>query len=1565
MIKNTTLLRKTTLLFFLLFSFGFSSKTFSQCAGEDNTIDLCDKSTQQFVDLFAALGGNPQTGGNWTDNDNSNGLNTTTGVLNTWVISSGGVFTYTYTNSSCGESATVTLNLAGYPGGDNMNAVACDDNTNVNLFQFTGGNPSATVPGRWSLTAVDNDNGDTVASVSGALSGRTFDAAQAGTGSYTFTYTVTDQVAQSCFPPNSDQLSSTVILEVTPAPESGNPDPSVQTSFCESDDLTGQTNFNLRNAIINEDDGGYWEEITTNEISGINDSSINIQNIRDTFGPGEYIFTYIVEPINQICNESRTNVTITIEEVADFTNASLELTFPDDAEDIICEDDLPITPIATLSGDPNLIPDGDYEVTYTVSPAPNSGSETISLTLLNGEGSFNVNPDFFTAAGVAELRIVQIVDPNTDGTCDALIGELTDSLTIVALPDLSDSAISVNEPLCFGENANFSITDAGTTGVIELADGEYSFTYTLATGTSTQEYTQTATVTNGSASIMIMANALPIEGDYTATLTRAENSSGCVTASSLTTNFTVLPVPDPQTVSVSIDDTCQDDVVTVTITDASTPANLTDGTYNFTYDISGSISENALVAEDVELVNGTGSFDLPAGILMNGESTLTLTSLQNSISNCETTITTNPSTTFEIIATPDLSASTLEVEDICENESAIALINADPSAVADGNYNLTYSISGANTAEETTITVTFTNGDASFNLAGNLFGEAGTTTLEITALTTENQECPAAGLPASTDFEVNPLPSLENSTLTADSSCEGEAVTVNINNPNIVDGSYDVVYQVTGANALTDQTETLEFVSGQANFSIAAANLTNTGTNTLSITEITDTSTPNACTVTVTALTTTFSINPEPNFSQITISELATTCLGSDVSLLITDTTGTLLDGIYEVMFDLSGQNMEANQTATLNFASGSGTLVVDAALVPNPGETSIQINSLTDASTACSSSNTPVSESFTIAAPPDLTAATLSINDTCLNDSPVTATLSAPALSDGSYSLNYTTTGASTGSGMANNVAVVNGEATFNIDPALLTNTGTLAISIVQVTNETSSCVASGLAISTDFAINPLPVVESADLSVDDICLEENATVTIAGTDLADGDYDIVYTLSNANTASVTERITFTGGEATISLDATTLTASGTTNFSITQVTDVNTSCVSNNVATTDFLVNPIPEVAAEQLSAFDICLNENGLISFTDATGLADGDYTVFYDLSGANENTNVEATLNITSGSGSFEIPASLLGDTGVTTFTLRLVSSAAGCDSDPLVISDDFEVLPLPDAVGLTVSIADVCFGEPVEVSLSGATLLADADYEVTYQLSGANTSDEITETLTFAAGTAVFAPDSSLFANSGSTTINILDVQHVITLCSAANLGNPAGSFVIEDPQVPALGANGEVFCINDSPTVADLEARISTSFTVVTYNSATGGAPLSATTLLLDNTSYYLSVINDQTGCESSVRLEVTIDLGGCDSVFIPTGFSPNGDGMNDVFEIKNIDIIYPDYTIEIFNRNGSVVFKGNTAVGFWDGNANTNNLGGNILPNGVYFYIINFNDGQTGPKQGNVYLNR
>jgi len=65
------------------------------------------------------------------------------------------------------------------------------------------------------------------------------------------------------------------------------------------------------------------------------------------------------------------------------------------------------------------------------------------------------------------------------------------------------------------------------------------------------------------------------------------------------------------------------------------------------------------------------------------------------------------------------------------------------------------------------------------------------------------------------------------------------------------------------------------------------------------------------------------------------------------------------------------------------------------------------------------------------------------------------------------------------------------------------------------------------------------------------------------------------------------------------------------------------------------------------------------------------------------------------------------------------------------------------------------------------------------------------------------------------------------------------------------------------------------------------------------------------------------------------------TGFSPNGDGMNDVFTIQNIES-FPDNSIEIFNRWGNRVFRKEKYDNTWGGSFD--NV---LLPDGTYFYLL------------------
>lgn len=101
----------------------------------------------------------------------------------------------------------------------------------------------------------------------------------------------------------------------------------------------------------------------------------------------------------------------------------------------------------------------------------------------------------------------------------------------------------------------------------------------------------------------------------------------------------------------------------------------------------------------------------------------------------------------------------------------------------------------------------------------------------------------------------------------------------------------------------------------------------------------------------------------------------------------------------------------------------------------------------------------------------------------------------------------------------------------------------------------------------------------------------------------------------------------------------------------------------------------------------------------------------------------------------------------------------------------------------------------------------------------------------------------------------------------------------------------------------------------------------------------------YTLTVTDIYGCIDSLvtQLNCNIDL------FVPQLFSPNADGKNEKFEIKGISN-YPNNSIQIFNRWGSLVYAKKTYNNDWDGKSNVGNkTGNNLLPAGTYFIVLDF----------------
>ena len=92
----------------------------------------------------------------------------------------------------------------------------------------------------------------------------------------------------------------------------------------------------------------------------------------------------------------------------------------------------------------------------------------------------------------------------------------------------------------------------------------------------------------------------------------------------------------------------------------------------------------------------------------------------------------------------------------------------------------------------------------------------------------------------------------------------------------------------------------------------------------------------------------------------------------------------------------------------------------------------------------------------------------------------------------------------------------------------------------------------------------------------------------------------------------------------------------------------------------------------------------------------------------------------------------------------------------------------------------------------------------------------------------------------------------------------------------------------------------------------------------------------YSYVLPSSNGCDSTINLTINY----CE-LFIPSAFSPNGDGNNDVFSVFGGNE-NSSYSLLIFDRWGGKVFEGSE----WDGKIN-----GNPAPIGVYVYLVKVGD--------------
>ena len=89
----------------------------------------------------------------------------------------------------------------------------------------------------------------------------------------------------------------------------------------------------------------------------------------------------------------------------------------------------------------------------------------------------------------------------------------------------------------------------------------------------------------------------------------------------------------------------------------------------------------------------------------------------------------------------------------------------------------------------------------------------------------------------------------------------------------------------------------------------------------------------------------------------------------------------------------------------------------------------------------------------------------------------------------------------------------------------------------------------------------------------------------------------------------------------------------------------------------------------------------------------------------------------------------------------------------------------------------------------------------------------------------------------------------------------------------------------------------------------------------------------------DEDGIGDICDEEITVDQS------VPTGISPNGDGMNDTWMIEKLNEMYPNNKVQVFDQNGRKVFEMSSYDNSWGG---TQEVGGSgLLTVGSYYFVV------------------
>jgi gliding motility-associated-like protein len=323
---------------------------------------------------------------------------------------------------------------------------------------------------------------------------------------------------------------------------------------------------------------------------------------------------------------------------------------------------------------------------------------------------------------------------------------------------------------------------------------------------------------------------------------------------------------------------------------------------------------------------------------------------------------------------------------------------------------------------------------------------------------------------------------------------------------------------------------------------------------------------------------------------------------------------------------------------------------------------------------------------------------------------------------------------------------------------------------------------------------------------------------------------------------------------------------------------------------------------------------------------TFTASGTYTV--TVTGANGCT-ASASANVTILDPVIVVTGSTTGCTGVTITASGGITYRWDGGNSPNTATNTFNTsgaytVSVTNAVGCTATAkVNVSIGLPVAVingDLTGCgSVILTASGGVSYQWDGGSNPNSAVNT----------------FTASGNYSVMVTNINGCTSTASVLVTVNPAPTITL--PQSIAIKDN--------VPAIVEPN----TTGNIVNYSwlPAEGLSDSNIPDPLFNpqaSTKYTLTITTAD-GCTASADILAKVIKG---NIVVPNTFTPNGDGINDTWNIKNLDS-FASSEISVFNRWGQKVYYSKGYPKPWNGTYN-----GKKLPASAYYYLIVINDINT-----------